>query len=92
MHFLKKDINLFKTEFPTSRALQSIKPGGSGILKRINSYGGLTKFKHNFYLTEESAESQQINTVSSKQSSPTTESLKDKKIDPKPLGAIKIFN
>tara|TARA_A100001011_G_scaffold392189_1_gene479212 strand:+ start:1130 stop:2404 length:1275 start_codon:yes stop_codon:yes gene_type:complete len=90
--FKKRDINLFKTEFPTSRALQSIKPGGSGILKRINSYGGLTKFKHNFYLTEESADSQQINTVSSKISSPTTESLKDKKIDPKRLGAVKIFN
>ena len=88
--FKKRDTNLYKTEFPTSRALQAIKPGGSGILKRINNYGGLTKFKYNFYLTEESSGSQQINTESSKKTLPTTESNKNKKIDPKPLGAVKI--
>ena len=34
--------------FPTAREISRIRPGGPGILKRINKYGGLTKFKKDF--------------------------------------------
>ena len=40
---------------PTAREISRIRPGGPGILKRINKYGGLTKFKKNFipYILQE---------------------------------------
>ena len=36
-------------KFPSARKISGSRPGGPGILKRINKYGGLTKFKKKYY-------------------------------------------
>ena len=51
--FKNRDFDLKKNNFPTSRKLSSMLPGGPGIRKRINKLGGLTSFKKYFekYIT-----------------------------------------
>ena len=46
--FKNRDYDLEKNNFPTSRKLSSMLPGGPGIRKRINKLGGLTSFKQYF--------------------------------------------
>ena len=46
--FKNRDYDLEKNNFPTSRKLSSMLPGGPGIRKRINKLGGLTIFKQYF--------------------------------------------
>ncbi len=47
--FKNRDFDWEKNKFPTSRKLSSMRPGGPGILKRINKFDGLNSFKLCFF-------------------------------------------
>ena len=46
--FQNRDFD-WEKKFPTSRELSSMRPGGAGILKRINKLEGLNSFKLCFF-------------------------------------------